>query len=297
VDRKEAVYRAAVELAESVSACAILLLTEVPVDTAPTSVPVLICSKGGGLSPEHQLSRRPSIDRCGNSLMDVARDDVLAMGRSAMSAVSTVADVAALIGAIEEGLVVGIMATHSSEAIVLYDFSESAILRALEECTERVDRDVLRSAINFAITLGYEGREGKRVGTMLVIGDSEEVLRRSHQLILNPFEGHPEQERTITNPKNWETLKEFAQLDGAFILDERGVALAAGRYLDVDARSVTVAKGFGGRHVSAAAITRDTNAIAVVLSESAGRVRVFKDGHMIIEIPPKKIEKCGQVRV
>lgn len=293
MERKEAVYRAAVELAESVSACAILLLTEVPIDTVPTSVPVVICSEGGGLSPEHQLSRRPS--RCGQSLTDMARDDLLAMGRSAVSAVSTVADVAALVGTIEEGLVVGIMASHSSEAIVLYDLSESAILRALEECTERVDRDVLRSAINFAITLGYEGREGKRVGTMLVIGDSDEVLRRSHQLILNPFEGHPDQERSITNPKNWETLKEFAQLDGAFILDERGVALAAGRYLDVDARSVGVGKGFGGRHVSAAAITRDTNAIAVVLSESAGRVRVFKDGHMIIEIPPKKIERW-QVR-
>ncbi|MHC1589077.1 MAG: DNA integrity scanning protein DisA nucleotide-binding domain protein [Methermicoccaceae archaeon] len=296
VDRKEEVYRAAVRLAENVGASAIMLLTEMPVESTPTSIPVLTCPEISGLSPEHHLPKAPSKEGCAESLTSITRAEVLAMGRSAASTVSTVADVAGVVGMVDGGLIVGVVSSHSSDSIVVYDLSESIVLKALDECADRVDRSVMQSVINFAITLGYEGREGRKVGTLLVIGDLDEVLRRSHQLILNPFEGHPESERLITNPKNWETLKEFAQLDGAFILDERGVVVAAGRYLDVDARSVSLVKGLGGRHVSAAAITRDTNAIAVVLSESAGKVRTFKDGHIIMEIPPKRIERQGRAR-
>jgi len=288
VDRKEEIYRAAVRLAESVGASAIMLLTEMPVEAVSTSIPVFACPEGMGLSPEHQLPR-PVPKEGGNNPLSVARADMLVVGRGSVSAVSTVADIAGITGVVEGGLVVGVVVSHSSESIVLYDLSESIMLKALEECADRVDKSVMRSAINFAVTLGHEGREGRKVGTMLVIGDLGEVLRRSHQLILNPFEGHPDHERLLTNHKNWESFKEFAQLDGAFIVDEHGVMIAAGRYLDVDARSVNLVKGLGGRHVSAAAITRDTNAIAVVLSESAGKVRTFKDGHIIMEAPPKKI--------
>ncbi len=61
------------------------------------------------------------------------------------------------------------------------------------------------------------------------------------------------------------------------MVDENGIIHAAGRYLDVDGKNVDIEKGLGGRHVSAAAISRDTVAIAVTVSESGGVLRVYKD--------------------
>jgi len=78
----------------------------------------------------------------------------------------------------------------------------------------------------------------------------------------------------------------FAQLDGIFVLSGAGKILAAGRYLDVDARDIDIDKGLGTRHVSCAAITRDTNAIAVVISETGGTIRVYMDGKEILLIEP-----------
>jgi DNA integrity scanning protein DisA with diadenylate cyclase activity len=59
---------------------------------------------------------------------------------------------------------------------------------------------------------------------------------------------------------------------------------AAGRYLDVDAKDIGINKGLGGRHVSAAAITRDTVAVAITVSESGGTVRMFMDGKEMASI-------------
>ncbi|MFB6255173.1 MAG: diadenylate cyclase, partial [Haloplanus sp.] len=42
------------------------------------------------------------------------------------------------------------------------------------------------------------------------------------------------------------------------------------------------------RHMAGGAITRDTNAIAIVLSESDGLVRAFKGGDLILEIDPEE---------
>ena len=76
---------------------------------------------------------------------------------------------------------------------------------------------------------------------------------------------------------------EFAQLDGVFVLDEDGIIVSAGRYLEVSVKDLKIAKGFGARHLACAAITRETEAIAVVVSES-GDIRVYKDGEEILVI-------------
>jgi Uncharacterized conserved protein len=131
--------------------------------------------------------------------------------------------------------------------------------------------------LRLALELGREGREGKKVGTAFIIGDTNEVLKRSHQLILNPYKGHAEDTRDVKNRSHWETVKEFAQIDGVFVVDEKGVIISAGRYLDVNTKSIEL-EGLGGRHMSALAVTRETQAIAVTVSESGGTVRLFKDG-------------------
>jgi DNA integrity scanning protein DisA with diadenylate cyclase activity len=83
-------------------------------------------------------------------------------------------------------------------------------------------------------------------------------------------------------------VKNFAVLDGAFVIREDGVVLAAGRYLQVsaaaDRKGIELPLGLGARHAAAAAITVETHAISITVSQSSGTVRVFKDGEPVLEL-------------
>jgi diadenylate cyclase len=137
-----------------------------------------------------------------------------------------------------------------------------------------------------AVEIAREGREGRRIGTLFTIGDAEAVMAWSRPLILNPLEGHAGNRRHITSSELWGTVKELAQLDGAFIVSDDGTFLAAGRFLDANASNVEVAFGLGSRHIAAASISSATNAIAIVVSESS-IVRVFQHGTLMAEIIPE----------
>ncbi len=131
------------------------------------------------------------------------------------------------------------------------------------------------------IEIAREGREGKPIGTAFLLGDRDAVMNRSRQLILNPFFGHPEEMRMITKKDVREMLKEYALLDGAFVVSGDGMLEAAGRYITVDASQASLPKGMGTRHSSTAAITTVTRAVGLVVSESGGRVSVIKDGKIV----------------
>jgi diadenylate cyclase len=154
--------------------------------------------------------------------------------------------------------------------------------------TERrgVNVDTLRSVLELAVELAREGREGRRIGTMFVVSDEEEVLRRSRCLILDPLWHHPTERRRMTDHNLRETLKELAQLDGAFVISDDGVALSATRYINASSEGIDLPLGLGGRHMAAASITYETNAVAVVVSASSV-VRVFDNGQLIAEIIPE----------
>ena len=47
-----------------------------------------------------------------------------------------------------------------------------------------------------------------------------------------------------------------------------------------------MSKGFGTRHLAAAAISRKTAAIAVCVSQSSGTVRVYQNGEEVMHIEP-----------
>jgi DNA integrity scanning protein DisA with diadenylate cyclase activity len=170
------------------------------------------------------------------------------------------------------------------QGIFLLNPKKSAIYRAVAECTERVSPEIIRATLNIAVNLATKGREGRSIGTAFIIGDSKEVLKRSRQLIINPFEGHPDEKRNIKDPNIWETVKEFAQLDGVFVIDERGKILSAGRYLNVSASDLKIKPGLGARHMACAAISQETEAIAIVVSESGGDITIFKDGKEILKL-------------
>ena len=141
--------------------------------------------------------------------------------------------------------------------------------------------EVFEAVFSTAVEISREGREGKPIGTAFVVGDSPAVLARSKQLILNPFEGHDPAKRLITDPSNVENVKEFALLDGVFIMSGAGVLEAAGRYLTIDTSTVRIPMGLGTRHGSVAGITRATNSVGVVVSQSGGRISVFRRGEMV----------------
>lgn len=147
-----------------------------------------------------------------------------------------------------------------------------------------INPEVFEAAINIALEIAQEGREGKPVGMAFVMGDSENVMKNSRQLILNPFAGHPQEERMITLPDLKDNVKELAQLDGVFVIRGDGLIEAAGRYLTANASGINLPKGFGTRHSSVAAITMATNSIGVVVSQSGGGIRVIKKGRIEAKI-------------
>ena len=146
--------------------------------------------------------------------------------------------------------------------------------------------EILEPILELAVEIAREGREGRRIGTMFTIGDAESVMAWSRPLILNPLEGHPRKLRQLASNELWGTIKELAQLDGAFVVSDDGTFLAAGRYLDANAANVEVSFGLGSRHIAAASISFATKAVAIVVSESS-IVRVFEHGALVAEIIPE----------
>ena len=146
--------------------------------------------------------------------------------------------------------------------------------------------DVLEQTVQLAVELAREGREGRKVGTLFVVSDEKEVLKRSRPMILDPLYGHPADKKKIYDPDMRETIKELAQLDGAFIVSGDGVVISAARYINASSRRIELPLGLGSRHVAAASISRDTQAVAVVVSQSS-IVRVFNEGKLISEIIPE----------
>ncbi len=113
-------------------------------------------------------------------------------------------------------------------------------------------------------------------------------MEKSRQLTLNPFQGYSEDEKNIMNPDVRHALHAFAVLDGAFVVREDGIVVAAGRYLNFDEeKEVEVPLGLGARHMAAAGISRDTEAIAIVVSQTSGSVRVFRRGKVALELAPR----------
>lgn len=162
--------------------------------------------------------------------------------------------------------------------------SELLTSRAVTGLAASVQPEVFQAVLNLAIELGDKGREGKPIGTIFVVGDHERVLQLSKQMIINPFKGYDEDERNILHPSLKETIREFAAMDGAFIISESGIVITAGRHLGAASEDASVVRGLGARHIAAAGITSLTKAVAFVISESSGDVRIFNSGKVIMEV-------------
>jgi diadenylate cyclase len=174
----------------------------------------------------------------------------------------------------------------SLSVIHLGEHLERLSARDLRRLETHVPLDTLRAVVSLALAIGREGREGHPVGTTFVVGDTRKVLSMCRPMNFNPFRGYSEQERDVKNRAVREQIKDIAQLEGALVIRRDGVAVAACMRIEAPARGFRVEMGLGTRHAAAAAISSVTKAIAVVVSQSTGSVRLYQGGDMVLHIEP-----------
>jgi DNA integrity scanning protein DisA with diadenylate cyclase activity len=275
----------AARLAEVVSADALLILLEGPTDwqelrEATTGQRVLLAADyplelegaaaAGFPLVVLNMAESPVHEKLTQALLESVADDILAAG----------ARVVAIYSGFEADTIDSISVIHLDEHLGRLTSHD---LRQLET---KAPLDTLKTVVELAVEIGREGREGKPVGTLFVVGDTRKVLASSHALVFDPVRGYSRKERNLFDPKVREGIKEIAQMDGAFVVALDGTVEAASRYIDASAESITLSKGLGARHWAAAAITKKTKSVAVVVSESNGTVRIFSDGEVFLRIEP-----------
>ena len=189
----------------------------------------------------------------------------------------------------------GIAASKSLDTLIVTEIGREHEMYMINDTEpdlpKEIRPEVVERLIEIASELGQEGREGRHVGALFVVGDTEHVRPLTRQLILNPFHGYPREQRNILNPKLEETVKEMSTLDGAFIITGDGIIESCGAYLKTASQQeYELPRGLGARHHAAAAITAVTDSIAMTVSASTGTVTVFRHGGILAEI-----EKPGAV--
>jgi DNA integrity scanning protein DisA with diadenylate cyclase activity len=217
----------------------------------------------------------PTQERMSLALLEAVRNEELRPG----------ADVVALYNGIEIG---SDKPEHidSLSVIHLGEHLERLSSQDLRQLDTQVPLETLRAVVDLATEIGREGREGKPVGSLFVVGDTRKVLSMCRPQNFNPFRGYSDEERDIRDTRVREQLKEVAQLDGGIIIRRDGVAVAACMYIDATAEGITLSKGLGARHWAAAAISRRTKAVAVTVSQSSGTVRLFLNGEVVLHVEP-----------
>jgi diadenylate cyclase len=220
----------------------------------------------------------------------VVRMPDVAMTRVGQIKVATL--VAAAQGLIVQGdrivCVTGLDRSGTIDTVIVLDLGHEIEMfggSTAEPLPSDVAPAVFQRLLTLASELGLEGREGRPVGTLFVVGDHDAVLAQSRQLVMNPFRGDPEDERNVLDPRLEETIKEFSAIDGAFIVRGDGVLLSAARYLVPVAKlDEPLPQGLGTRHEAAAAVTVATDAMALCVSQSTGTVSIFRRGRLVADI-------------
>lgn len=175
----------------------------------------------------------------------------------------------------------GVPGSDQFDTLVVVDLKqEFQALMAKQESfvPPDVSAEVLERIIGIAMELSSEGREGRPVGTLFVLGDTKKVETMAKPLVLNPFFGYKEEDRNVLNPFMDETVKEYSGLDGAFIVRGDGVLISAGSLIHTPTIDQDLPSGLGARHAAACAISMATDCLAVVVSSSSGQVTVFRNG-------------------
>ncbi len=274
--RSVAVVQHAVGLAESLSAQAILLALDDgqavpwrPLATWPGRLLMITAKRPAEATPKRPDTHFFEISHASLSRMDRANLGLLlAAANGLVDQANEVVCITGLRGHALDSISVTRPAAHFSAVFPDKD----------KQASNSVPPAVILRILSLAIELGSEGREAHPIGAMFVIGDARQVMRQTQQLVLNPFHGFSRRLRNVLDPSLAETVKEYALLDGAFIVETDGVIKSAGTYLIPKSHVTDLPGGLGARHQAAAAITAETRAIAITVSQSTGTVTLFQRG-------------------
>ena len=279
------IYDLAVQLSAAAEADALLVMLDGPTDwqklksragnekivVAADLEEELRGAKEEGLEPlVLDMQDAPVFEKLTQALLESVADEILTPN----------AEVVAIYSGFEQGII------DSISYIRLDEHLGRLTARDLRQLETSVPLDTLKMVIDLAVEIGREGREGKRVGTMFVIGDTRRVLNHSHPAGFDAVRGYSRKERNLNDARVREAIKEIAPLDGAFIVSADGTVERSCQLVDAAHANVTLSKGLGSRHWAAAAISKITNAIAVVVSESNGTVRLFQNGEVMLRVEP-----------
>jgi diadenylate cyclase len=283
--------RAASQLVRELPADAVLLMTETNLDWEAVlehlgGCKLLVAAQDPQLT--HKLKNHRGLE-----VLDIDAGPTPTQERLSLAILEAIASDKLRHGADVVALYNGIEAEEdkpeqidSLSLIHLGEHLERLSAQDLRRLDTQVPLETLRAVVDLATEIGREGREGKPVGTMIVVGDTAKVLSMSKPMNFNPFRGYSAAERDIRDRKVREQVKDIAQLEGALIIRRDGVAVAACMLIDTTAEGITLSKGLGTRHWAAAGISRKTKAIAVVVSQSSGTVRLFQNGEVVLHIEP-----------
>jgi diadenylate cyclase len=178
----------------------------------------------------------------------------------------------------------GIAGSNQFDTVVVVDVErefQTLLTGQTDLLPEDVKPEVLERVIAVATELAVEGREGRPVGCLFVVGDTARVDKLTKPLVLNPFFGYKEEDRNILNPFMDETVKEFSSIDGAFVIRGDGVVVSAGSLIQATDNDHSLPSGLGSRHAAAAAVSVATQCISIVVSSSTGQVTLFRRGVML----------------
>jgi DNA integrity scanning protein DisA with diadenylate cyclase activity len=286
-----ALLRTAGQLVRELPADAVLLLTDADLDwdlvhSELGACKLLVAAQDKALTD--QLKRNRAL-----TVMDIDPGPTPTQERMSLALLEAVASEKLRTGAHVVALYNGIAGVENGDepidslsVIHLGEHLERLSAQDLRNLDTQVPLETLRAVVDLATEIGREGREGKPVGTLFVVGDTRKVLTMCRPVNFNPFRGYSRPERDIRDRNVREQIKDIAQLEGALIIGRDGVAVAACMFIDTTADGITLSKGLGTRHWAAAAISRKSKAIAVAVSQSSGTVRLFQDGEVVLHIEP-----------
>ena len=280
-----AIFDLAVQLSVAAEADAILLMLEGPVDwnaikERAGNIKLLVAADlpaevdgaaGAGLATlVLNMEASPVFEKLTQALLESVGRELLAPG----------AGVIAVYSGFDPGKI------DSISYLCLEEHLGRLTARDLRKLETSVPLDTLKIVLDLALEIGREGREGKPVGTMFVVGDTRRVLNRCHPAGFDPVKGYSRKERALQDPRVREAIKEIAPLDGGFVVSPDGTVEKSCQVIEAGHTNLTISKGLGARHWAAAAISKTTQAIAVVVSESTGTVRLFQNGEVVLRVEP-----------